>query len=155
MVKGHAFQLLGGCSGRGGSLQRQPRLFACLPDLCSQALSHHHSFPPRAGPWLTEFTDLREQLNRSHEWGTDQLRALAHDAIARIEATGRTHPVPALSARALARMEAEAAKHAAIEEQQREADALQRLEGGQGPQAAAQAAAEQQQSIERAAAVVG
>ena len=30
--------------------------------------------PP--GPWLTEFTDLRDQLNRSHEWDTERLRGL-------------------------------------------------------------------------------
>lgn len=130
-------------------------IVACAAGLRCQASTQSPALHfLRAGPWLTEFTDLREDLNRSYNWSTDQLRALVHDAIGRIEATGRTHPVPALSARALARMEAEAAKQAAIEEQQREADALQRLEGGQDGRAAAHTDAEQQ-CVERAAAVVG
>lgn len=95
--------------------------------------AHPHPRQPRPpGPWLTEFTDLRESLNRSHEWGTEDLRALTLDLMGRIEATGRTHPVPALSARALARMEAEAALQRAIEEQQREEQGLQALGGGSG-----------------------
>lgn len=60
------------------------------------------------------------------------------EALARIEALApRTHPVPALSARALARMEAEAALQRAIEEQQREEQGLQALD----PAAAAAAEA--------------
>lgn len=50
----------------------------------------------------------------------------------RIEATGRTHPVPAISARQLARMEAEAARQRAIEEQAREEQGLAALQGGDG-----------------------
>lgn len=78
----------------------------------------------------------------SHEWSTEQLRAMTLDVLARIEATGRTTPVPALSARALARMEAAAALERAIEEQDREADALQQLFVGVEAAAAAEQAAE-------------
>lgn len=84
-----------------------------------------------AGPWLTEFTDLREQLNRSHDWDTERLRDLAYEAIGRIEASGRTHPVPAISARQLARIEAETARQRAIEEQRREEQGLA-MRGGEG-----------------------
>lgn len=104
------------------------------------------------GPWLTEFTDLRDQLNRSHEWDTERLRGLVMDMLERIEATGRTHPVPALSARALARMEAEARLQQAIAEQAREEAAVAALEGGGGAEAAAdtqqaaEAGSEQQQA---------
>lgn len=85
------------------------------------------------GPWLTEFTDLREQLNKSHDgWDGEKLRALTLEVLGRIEATGRTHPVPAISARQLARMEAEAAKQRAIEEQAREEQGLAALHGGEG-----------------------
>lgn len=104
------------------------------------------------GPWLTEFTDLREQLNHAQDWDMEQLRGLVFEVLARIEATGRTHPVPALSARALARMQAEAGKQAAIEEQQREQEALQRLGGGDvEAQGAAAASAAGQGAVEQQA----
>ncbi|KAI3428361.1 hypothetical protein D9Q98_006741 [Chlorella vulgaris] len=82
------------------------------------------------GPWLTEFTDLRDQLNHSHDWDTEQLRAVVFELLGRIEACGRTQPQPALSARALARMQAEAGLQAAIEEQKREEMALQQIDSG-------------------------
>ncbi|GAB4817444.1 hypothetical protein N2152v2_004490 [Parachlorella kessleri] len=79
------------------------------------------------GPWLTEFTDLREALREGHEMGLEALRQLTYEVHDRIVATGRTHPVPQMSARKLAALEAEAARQAAIEEQQREEEALQHL----------------------------
>lgn len=85
---------------------------------------------PSSGPWLTEFTDLRDQLNHSHDWDTEQLRAVVFELLGRIEACGRTQPQPALSARALARMQAEAGLQAAIEEQKREEMALQQIDSG-------------------------
>lgn len=141
MVKGHAFQLLGEgqLGGRGGAtltcrLSCQPRRpLMHLPPTPSLVL------PP--GAWLTEFTDIREQLNRSFDWGTDQLREMTLEVLGRIEATGRTYPVPALSARALARMEAEAALQRAIEEQAREEGALQQLGGDPAAAAAAEGGA--------------
>lgn len=81
------------------------------------------------GSWLQEFTDLREDLNHGQDWDSERLRQFALEALARIEATGRTHPVPALSARALARMETEAGLQRAIEEQQREAQGLAQIQG--------------------------
>ena len=62
-----------------------------------------------AGPWLTEFTDLREILNKGHdeegqaakghEMSLEALRQLTYEVHDRIMATGRTYPVPQLSAR--------------------------------------------------------
>lgn len=88
------------------------------------------------GPWLSEFVDLREVLNRGD--GTprsatvEHLRELAMEVVARIQGIeareGRTHPIPQITARKLAAMEREAAKAAAIAEQEREAAALARLE---------------------------
>ena len=149
---------------RGGSRQAAaqasaaPVLLSPIPQLRCGA--HPPTRPvPRpvracapAGPWLTEFTDLREQLNHAQDWDMEQLRGLVFEVLARIEATGRTHPVPALSARALARMQAEAGKQAAIEEQQREQEALQRLGGGDvEAQGAAAASAAGQGAVEQQA----
>ncbi|KAL4427937.1 hypothetical protein ABPG75_002026 [Micractinium tetrahymenae] len=115
------------------------------------------------GAWLTEFTDIRERLNKSHDgWDGEKLRQLTLEVLERIEASGRTHPVPAISARQLARMEAEAAKQRAIEEQDREEAGLAALPGsggregcgeGCGVAAAAEADGSVQQQAEQAAAV--
>ena len=91
------------------------------------------------GPWLAEFTDLREALNNTHRADADgglmtlaDVRAICLDARARIQhihATegGRRAPIPKLSERALKREEEERAKQAAIEAQQHEE------QGEQGP----------------------
>jgi hypothetical protein len=98
------------------------------------------SAPSAAGPWLTEFTDLRDQINLGGaEWDTERLRQLIMEMLGRIEACGRTYPVPVLSARALARMEAEAGREAAIAEQQREEEAIQLIEAAAAAVAAAAA----------------
>ena len=80
-----------------------------------------------AGDWLTEFTDLRDSMN---DYGLDEarLKVIAGEMRQRILGLDRTHPIPKLSARQLARLEAEESKRAAQEGQQREADALQELE---------------------------
>ncbi|KAK9859393.1 hypothetical protein WJX84_003115 [Apatococcus fuscideae] len=79
------------------------------------------------GDWLTEFTDLRDSMN---DYGLDEarLKAIAGEMRQRILGLDRTYPIPKLSARQLARLEAEESKQAAQEEQQRETDALQELE---------------------------
>ncbi|KAK9820363.1 hypothetical protein WJX72_009479 [[Myrmecia] bisecta] len=69
-----------------------------------------------------------------------KLRSITHELAARVEANGRSHPIPKLSARAIARLEAEAARQAAIAEQQREESGMQQL--------AAKAAAIQQVAVE-------
>lgn len=80
------------------------------------------------GPWLTEFVDLRDELNMGKEVKDPAaLRKLAEEVLRRIEATGRDHPVPKLSEKQLAKLEAEAALKAAIEEQNREETALKKL----------------------------
>ena len=53
--------------------------------------------PP--GPWLSEHVDLREQLNRGPDMGMDALRALTLEIITRVEACGRDHPIPHISAK--------------------------------------------------------
>jgi tRNA-dihydrouridine synthase 1 len=81
------------------------------------------------GPWLSEFVDLRDVLNRGKTvMDRDTLEAFTHEVITRIKATGRTYAVPALSARKLAELEKEAAKQAAIAEQQAEEEALRELD---------------------------
>lgn len=80
------------------------------------------------GPWLAEHADLREQLNRGEGMDGEGLRELVNELLDRIEDCGRDHPVPKLSAKKLAAMEAEAARAAAIAEQEREERGLRDLE---------------------------
>lgn len=61
-----------------------------------------------AGPWLQEFTDLRDKLN-TNKIGMEQIRQVNDELDIRIAETGRDHPIPKISERALARMEREAA----------------------------------------------
>lgn len=76
---------------------------------------------------MSEFTDLRDGMN---DYGLDEarLKAIAGEMRQRILSLDRTYPVPKLTARQLARLEAEESKRAAQEGQQRETDALQELE---------------------------
>lgn len=80
------------------------------------------------GPWLTEFVDLREELRRITLDPTN-LREFTTRVMQRIHETGREYPVPAVSKRKLEAMEREAAKEAAIAEQEKEAQALADLNG--------------------------
>lgn len=80
------------------------------------------------GPWLTEFIDLREELNRgANVIDAATLRLFTHELIKRIDETGRSYPIPKLSAKKLAAMEAESARESAIAEQEREEQALKIL----------------------------
>jgi hypothetical protein len=75
---------------------------------------------------LAEFTDLRDALNE-RGLTADALAAISAEALARIEAavaSGRTDPVPVLSERARMRLEKEEAVAAAVEEAAREEEAL-------------------------------
>ena len=82
-----------------------------------------------AGHWLPEFTDLRDQMNKQVPgFSIQHMRSIALEAIRRIEASGRDYAIPKLSERALARMEAEAARAAAMEEQGKEERLLQKLQ---------------------------
>ncbi|GIL98467.1 hypothetical protein Vretimale_3793 [Volvox reticuliferus] len=79
------------------------------------------------GDWLAEHTDLRHNINRLPP--TVQLfRQMVDELRARVAASGRDYPIPQLSAAELVAADREEAKRAAIEEQEREADALDRLE---------------------------
>lgn len=52
------------------------------------------------GPWLTEFVDLREALNKGYDVvDVPTVRALTLELMQRAKATGRDYPVPVLSAR--------------------------------------------------------
>ncbi|KAJ9528481.1 hypothetical protein QJQ45_020542 [Haematococcus lacustris] len=92
------------------------------------------------GGWLAEYTELRERLNRGSR--DIQVREAADQAGACLElvrelreliaASGRTAPVPAISARALERMAREEARLAAIAEQDREEAGLQALSAAPG-----------------------
>ena len=91
-----------------------------------------------AGHWLPEFTDLRDQMNRQvHGFSIQHMRRIALEARSRILASGRDYAIPKLSERALARMEAEAARSAAVEEQGKEDRLLEKLEAMQAKQALA------------------
>lgn len=82
------------------------------------------------GPWMAEFTDLRDWLNKEPyvNLTNGNLRKWTKELMGRInhvkETEGRTRPIPKKSARALAREAAEAAKAAAVEEQEREDSAI-------------------------------
>jgi tRNA-dihydrouridine synthase 1 len=94
-----------------------------------------HPTPPRMvrghahrlmGPWLAEFTDLRDALGAGGLDGP-ALEAIAGECVGRIRACergGRTTPIPALSARALARLAKEEAIAGAVAEAAREEAAL-------------------------------
>jgi hypothetical protein len=83
------------------------------------------------GSWLSEFTDLRDMLNKQDKsFCAQNVREIAEDVIRRIETLGRDYPIPKLSERALARLEREAAVAAAIAEQKREEAALEGMAEG-------------------------
>lgn len=79
------------------------------------------------GSWLSEFIDMREELRCSVR-DIPALREFTGRLIKKIEATGRDHPIPAVSQRRLKAMEAEAAKQAAIQAQEEEEQALAALD---------------------------
>lgn len=84
-----------------------------------------HAFRMLA-PWLSEFIDLRDELN-AQGLTPAKVAAVAAEAEKRIDAVvaaGRTEPRPALSDKARARKEKQEAVAAAIEEAEREATAL-------------------------------
>ena len=61
-----------------------------------------------AGPWLQEFTDLRDRLN-TNRVKMDDIKEINDELDVRIAGIGRDHPIPKVSERALARMQREAA----------------------------------------------
>ena len=98
-----------------------------------------------AGHWLPEFTDLRDLMNKQAPgFSIQHMRSIALEAKERIEASGRDFAIPKLSERALARMEAEAARAAAMEEQSKEERLLQKL---QAMRAARQSAVPESQTV--------
>ena len=99
------------------------------------ALATSHPTPPRMvrahghrlmGPWLAEFTDLRDGLSQ-HDLDGPALEKIASACVARVRAlqlSGRATPIPALSPRALARLAQEEAVAAAVAAAAREEAAL-------------------------------
>lgn len=79
------------------------------------------------GPWLAEHVDLREQLNRGGAVmsSVESLKQLTMELKARVDASGREYPIAMIDPRKLAKIEA---RQAAIEEQEREAEALWEIE---------------------------
>lgn len=71
-----------------------------------------------AGPWLQEYTDIRDRLNEHFD--LDKLHDLTTELQKKIEDSKRTVPIPKLSDRALLRLEKEKVKRQRIEEQIRE-----------------------------------
>jgi hypothetical protein len=67
-----------------------------LPLTCAASYPH-----PPAGPWLSEFTDLREVLNLGDkaDMSLERLREITYEVYDRIQACGRTYPIPKLSAK--------------------------------------------------------
>jgi tRNA-dihydrouridine synthase 1 len=125
------------------TVKEGPNLLLEYLDLCDEypvpyRIIKGHAFK-LLRPWLSEFVDLRDALNRgAGVVDVSSLRGLTQEVIGRIEASGRDHPIPQISAKKLAKMEAEAAKAAAIAEQQREEEALKEIEAeeAEGSQAA-------------------
>ena len=82
------------------------------------------------GPWLAEFTDLRDWLNTTkydqltHENLVKWAKELKGRVRLAMKKEGRARPIPKKSERALAREAAEAAKVVAIAEQEREESAV-------------------------------
>ena len=115
------------------SIVQGPHLLLEYIELCEQypvpfRMMKGHAFK-LLGPWLSEFVDLRDKLNTGLEVpDAAGLKEVTLALIERVAVTGRNYPIPQISERKLARMEAEAAKEAAIAEQQREEEALKELE---------------------------
>jgi hypothetical protein len=89
--------------------------------------------------WLSEYHDLRDIVNRGGLSAQGLLDQVVEVLDARVKESGRTEPVPKLTDRQAKRMEQEAAKQAAIEEQEREAAALAALDAGGKGEGAGQA----------------
>jgi hypothetical protein len=93
--------------------------------------------------WLSEFTDLRERLNAGGCSSGCSLLALLDELEARVRVAGRPYPMARPCDRKVLAAARDAAKRAAIEEQEREASALAEVEqaaaaaAGQGVGAAA------------------
>ena len=123
----------------GGEFQHVdgPQLFMEYLNLCLEypvpwRMMKGHAFK-LLGPWLAEFTDLRDILSRGSKdmCTTESLIEFTEKVIARIKETGRTYPVPVLSTKDLEDFKRQAAKQSAIAEQEREAAAIHEIEAQQ------------------------
>lgn len=79
------------------------------------------------GSWLTEFIDLREELRKT-SLDPHNMREFTLKLKERVNETGRDYPIPQMSKRKLEAMERDAAKEAAIAEQEKESKALADLD---------------------------
>ncbi|GLI58408.1 hypothetical protein VaNZ11_000110 [Volvox africanus] len=99
-------------------------LVAAYPVPLRMVRGHMHWM---VGDWVAEHTDLRHNINRLPP--TVQLFCQMVDGLrARVAASSRDYPILNLRTAELATADREEAKRAAIEEKEREADALDRLE---------------------------
>mmetsp|Transcript_3733 Transcript_3733/g.4995 ORF Transcript_3733/g.4995 Transcript_3733/m.4995 type:complete len:161 (-) Transcript_3733:188-670(-) len=94
------------------------------PSPLRMAKGHTHKL---LGNWFKEHWDLRDIVNQDTSLDLEKTRAVALELRRRILACGRDHPVPRITLRAQARLNAEARLAEAVAEQQREADHLQNL----------------------------
>jgi tRNA-dihydrouridine synthase 1 len=123
---------------RGEAAQARPPEWPALLALQYCELAETHPTPMRMvrghihkllGAWLTEFTDLRDDLNDPKTLSLDSVRGVCERCRERIVAAcagGRREPVAKKGERAVAR-EALAARAAAVAEQEREERALAAL----------------------------
>lgn len=84
------------------------------------------------GDWLAEHTDLRDSHINRPRVSVELYIEVVEEIQRRAAESGREVPVPRVSAAELAAQEREEARRLAIEEQEREADALERLDKGPG-----------------------
>ena len=89
------------------------------------------------GPWFQEHHDLRDKLNaggkKDPRADFARVKAVAAEMLERVQATvaaGRTAPIPKLSEKKRLKLEKEAARQAAIAEQEREQQGLDALARG-------------------------
>lgn len=81
------------------------------------------------GNWLSEFTDIRDELNRDRKLTLEKFYAWMDEIERRIAASGRDYPVPAPRSKDDMAKERQERKLAAIEAQKKEEDALAELSG--------------------------
>ena len=119
-----------------GLLRDYLKLVLRFPAMMRMVKGHIHKL---IGPWLSEHTDLRDKVNCGGLSIQGLIDEVVEELDRRVQACGRDYAVPKISDRALKRMEQEAARKAAMDEQERETKALAELnaaapkpeEGGQ------------------------
>lgn len=104
-----------------GLLRDYLKLVLEFPAMMRMVKGHIHKL---IGPWLAEHTDLRDKVNCGGLSIQGLIDEVVEELDRRVQACGRDYAVPKISDRALKRMEQEAARKAAMDEQERETKAL-------------------------------